>query len=133
MQDLRQSKILDLLSFSAGDNIAAERRMSELLAESDDEGNDASVRSGQSGLSGKSGRSGRRQSVRSAPGSNAGRGLGKCVAVSAPVKLEAAVAVVLPLEVLPPPSGLLLLQVAWRNLGETVWGRTQRSSGNKGR
>jgi hypothetical protein len=76
MQDLRQSKILDLLSFSAGDNIAAERKMSELLAESDDEGNDASVRSGQSGLSGKSGRSGRRQSVRSAPGSNAGRGLG---------------------------------------------------------
>jgi hypothetical protein len=68
MQDLRQSKILDLLSFSAGDNIATERRMSELLAESDDEINDASTHSG------KSGRSGRRQSVRSAPGGVAGRG-----------------------------------------------------------
>ena len=69
-QDLRQSKIIDLLSFSAGDNVAA-KRMSELLADSDDEGNDASVHSGKSG---KSGKSGRRQSVRSGPGRGSLRG-----------------------------------------------------------
>jgi len=71
-QDLRQSKILDLLSFSASDNVAAERKMSELLAESDDEGIGGSVHSGKSGRSGKSGlsgTSGRRQSA-------AGRGAG---------------------------------------------------------
>lgn len=67
MQEMRQNKIKELLSFSAGDNVAA-KRLSEATADSDDEGNDGSV------YSGRSGKSGRRQSVRTGA---AGRGMNR--------------------------------------------------------
>ena len=68
MQEMRQNKIKELLSFSAGDNVAAKRLSEQVLAESDDEGNDGSV------YSGRSGKSGRRQSVRTGA---AGRGMNR--------------------------------------------------------
>ena len=75
LQDLRSSKILDLLSYSAGDNIAAERKMSETNEDSDDDGIEESVhsgKSGKSGISGRSGTSGRRQGVGGMRASKAG-------------------------------------------------------------